>query len=207
MSVEFREWLLLRLRGTRYAQQALKGSIDDAAKRLGVQTDLLLEARADVMLDRHREGRQITRRNARQIDIFMPPTVYEAWKDECVARGVEGPTLLRSAIHHYLLHTWEPRDLLPHWRYDGKLYRCGRHASKFPRERADVTTGAWRALQQRARLQGASAAMVMRGLVQDILGGGFRTIPLVPAGNLYDDEKRYVTSVRAADVLPKRRRR
>lgn len=200
MSLEFREWLLLRLRNTAYAQQGYgKGeSLEEVAVRIGVQPDLLREAQAEVMLERKAQGHMLLRRNARQIDLFMPPVVFEAWKAECESRGVEGSTLLRSSIHHYLLGTWEPQDLIPYWRFQGKRYRCGRHKSAFPRERAEITTGAWRALCRRGDQMGASAAMVIRGIVHDILGGGFRTIALVPTGNLYDDEERYVLTSGAA---------
>jgi len=205
MSYEgFRAWIGARLLGTQYATIRVDDSdIDAVAKKLGVDADLLLEVRAQAIIDLHDRGlaQPISNTKARlaldqvsqrlyQYQMWFPPEVFEVWRLECGRRGVHPPTFIRSLIHHYLLGTREPSPLQD-WSWEGTLYRGYR--SGRVSERAAIPHGAKRALIRRSTLLGTRSTHVVRALILGAMRGDYQSLPLVTSGMMYDDESRYYT--------------
>lgn len=198
----FRAWVGARLLGTKYATVRIDDrDIDAVAKKLGVDADLLLEVRAQAVIDLHDRGLAPSISNSGkrymeeaavrlyQYQIWFPAPVFEAWRLECDRRGVHAATLLRSLIHYYLLSTREPAPL-QNWVWEGKLYRGGVERMA---EKAVIPHGAKRALLRRAILRGARAVHIVRALILAAMRGEYQRVPLVTAGMMYDDESRYYT--------------
>jgi len=201
----FRAWVGARLLGTQYATIRIDDSdIDAVAKKLGVDPDLLLEVRAQAIIDLHDRGlaqpisnsqnqrRSLDEATQRlyQYQMWFPPPVFEAWRHECDRRGVHAATFLRSLIHYYLLSTREPEPLQD-WSWEGKLYRGYRRERVD--ERAVIPHGAKRALLRRATLRGTRSTHIVRALILGAMRGEYQSVPLVTSGMMYDDESRYYT--------------
>lgn len=196
----FRAWLARRLLGTSYATIRIADSeIDGIAKRLGIDPDLLLEVRAKALLDLHERGlarplsnrheaRAQAERALYQLKVWTPRDVRDAWNEECVRRGVQGPTLLRSVIHAYLLGGREP-DPAPSWVLRGRLVPDDR-STKLD-ERAVISHGAKHALMRRAAVRNTKSMRIVRALMMEVLRGEHMGVPLVSAGMMFEDETRY----------------
>lgn len=197
MPISFRDWLIARIRLTKYATNIIPDErIDRVAMKLGVQPDVLLAARAEMRILRAERG-FLRNVRYRQIEMTMPPEIWEAWKDECAFREIDGPALLRSIVHDYLLSSYEPKEPLRHWRFRGKLYFASRQTRNSARERAGIPMGAIRALNARAGKTGATAHGIMRSLMIEVLEGGYRGVRIVDAKSMYDDERRYAEEAAA----------
>lgn len=209
LSQSFRAWLAERLRETKFARGVIPDDeIDVIAKRLGVEPDLLLEVRAAMRVEMHKEGRRMPRgptvpgdvqarhRRVYQLHLYIPIEIFPFWKDECEFRGIEGSVLLRSIIHAYLLSKYEPQDVLTGWRWKGKRYKTpqSQQRGKVGLERTVIPQGAKRALARRARRSGTTSTAIVRGLVLEALRGLHRVIPLVEPAMMWDDEGRYEAS-------------
>lgn len=101
----FRQWLVDKVRATAHAREPLnEKQILIRASELGVQPSVLQEARAayrkQAMRDGVRIGEGRKRRGTRhwQCKLHFPEEVYEVWKQECSARGVDGSALFRSLL-------------------------------------------------------------------------------------------------------------
>lgn len=201
----FRAWLAERLLGTKYATGPLADhQIDAAAKKLGVDPDLLVEVRAEARIALHSKGfappisnrrskqrKTIsgeTQRRLYQYRMWLPRGVAKVWEAECQLRGVRGPALLRSLVHFYLLGAREPAPE-PTWRWEGRIYPFNRE--KDLEERATLPHGAKRALMQRANLQNVPASAVVRALMLEAMKGEHRRLPPMQAAQMFDDESRY----------------
>ena len=204
-AAQFRNWLVERLLGTRFSAMAIDDSrIDAVANLLGVSPELLLEARTRARLERYERGLPGSRlRHSKpgageahhrlyQYNLFMPEVILKAWEEECTYRDVDGPVLLRSLIHSYLLGSREPepREI---WHWKGRSYPMGSadERAKF-RERATIPIGAKRALTVRSIRLGTQPTRIVRALVTEVLDGAHRGIPLVETAMMYDDEERYL---------------
>lgn len=201
----FRKWVGARLLGTKYATIRIDDSdIDAVAKKLGVDADLLLEVRAEAIIDLHKRGlapaisngtkrrqslEEVTKR-IYQYQIWFPQPIFDAWRIECARRGVHASTFLRSLIHYYLLSSREP-GALRDWVWEGQLYRG--YTKGGVDERAVIPHGAKRALMRRASIQGTRSSHIVRALILAAMRGEYQSIPLVSAGMMYDDESRYYT--------------
>ncbi len=199
----FRSWIGARLLGTQYATIRIDDrDIDAVAKKLGVDADLLLEVRAQAIIDLHARGlaqpisnnskKSLDEANVRlyQYQIWFPVPVFEAWRLECDRRGAHPATFLRSLIHHYLLGRREPVPL-NEWVWEGKLLRPG--LKDRLAEKAVIPHGAKRALLRRATLRGTRPTPIVRALIIGAMRGEYQSVPLVTSGMMYDDESRYYT--------------
>jgi hypothetical protein len=74
--------------------------------------------------------------------------------------------------------------------YRGREYRCSAKVNEF-QEKTLITHGAWRALRRRADRHGCAAAAILRALVLEVLDGEHRSVTLIDARVMYDDEDRY----------------
>ena len=201
----FRAWVGARLLGTQYATIRIDDSeIDAVAKQLGVDAELLLEVRAQAIIELHERGLAQPISNNRknrqspdeamkrlyQYQIWFPAEVFSAWTLECERRAVHPATFLRSLIHSYLLSSREP-VALQDWVWNGKLYRS--YKKNRIEERAVIPHGAKRALMRRSTLLGTRSAHVVRALILGAMKGDYPGIPLVTSAMMYDDENRYYT--------------
>lgn len=200
----FRAWLAGRLLGTKYATGPLADNqIDAAAKKLGVDPDLLVEVRAEARIALHQKGYAppISNRRSKRAEfetepqrrlyqyrMWMPRGIAKVWEAECQLRGVRGPALLRSLVHYYLLGAREPAPE-PTWRWEGRIYPFDR--DKDLEERATLPHGAKRALMRRANLQNVPASAVVRALMLEAMRGEHRRLPPLQAAQMFDDEARY----------------
>lgn len=198
----FRSWLFERLLGTRWATLPVEDAeIDALAQRLGVQPDVLLEARAEAKILQSKNGLRIA--SARpdesgrfkryyQFHLFMPPPVYKAWLEECAYRELRGPVLLRALIQEYLMGDKEPEPL-SFWYWKGKHYKMGKAELRSPYlERATITQGAKRALARRAKAIGTTSTAIARALIIEALSGEHRVVKLIEHSMMFDDETRYL---------------
>lgn len=195
----FRDWLIERLADSRHARIQLQDSeFDRVAVELGVQADVLAEARMVCKMRLMEAGRQPplgTKARGTSVYQFMirlPRVVSVAWDEECTARGQDGTALLRSALHAYLQGSVEPASLGAPWMYRGR--RVYVHRPDGLRIRAIITQGSRRALRLRATKLGSTPTAIARGLILKILAGGYRDVPLVEPRRMFDDEKRYNTN-------------
>jgi hypothetical protein len=201
----FREWLIERLIETKFARDAIPDAqIDAAAKQLGVDPDVLLDARARTRERRHEHGLRprmkklvpadVQARHSRlyQFHLYMPGELFRLWKDECAYRGIEGSTLLRALIHSYLLSSYEPTSPVTGWYWKGSRYRMGdAQIRRDFLERAVIPQGAKRALRRRAARFGGTSVGIVRALVLEAMAGKHRKVPVIDAGMMFDDEDRY----------------
>lgn len=205
--ISFREWLVERVMTSAPARYAklTDEQLKRIAKRMGVQVDVLIEARVRVVEQALQEkiqpplGDKVRGSRHYQFKIAMPEAVFRAWRAHAEDRGVDPQALLRSLIHHYLLGSDEPTYLLRKWLWQGKMMESHErtwertHKAGFPfRERALLTNGVKRALERRAQRKGCAATAIVRGLVLDTLEGKHPRIKIVDARTLYDDEDRYL---------------
>jgi hypothetical protein len=203
---EFRERLIELVIATRYARDPIKDeNIDRIAKSIGLDPDLLLEARVRYRIQRRRDGFQIPMGRKRcgtrhyQIKCDMPEQVYRDWKHEAARRGVDSAALMRSIMHAYLLGSYEPGPLLRRWQYKGqdltipkKQWESTKGKGAYPyKERSLVTWGSMRALRLRAERLGHRPTAIMRALILEILDGKFPHVRLIDAQSMFDDETRY----------------
>jgi len=171
--------------------------LDEVARRIGVQTDLLAEVRARARIERitgESTARFPAGKRVKTYELYFPNLIYEAWCEECRFRGVEGATLLRSIIHEFLL---SDRDLAPEervhlWYWKGRRYILPQNDPKKYRLSMNIPYGAYRALQLRARKMKTSVAVLARTFVFEAMAGKHPTIPLIEPRVMYDDENRYL---------------
>jgi hypothetical protein len=199
MGVPFRRWLSNRLLGTEFASIPIADDkIDEVAKKIGVDPDLLVEVRMRARVLRATDGVQdpmgVMRKGTRHVQqiLPMPEEIHKAWREECDFRGVDGSALMRSLIHAYLLGKEEPTQVLRQWVYRGKTYKLPDRNNRYKfRERCMIPHGAKRALMRRAHRRGSTISALMRALVLEAMAGKHRTLTLIESRSMYDDEDRY----------------
>jgi hypothetical protein len=164
------------------------------AKRIGVQVDVLLEARVNAKLQLARAGRDygVTTSVLLQLDFAREP--WEMWQKHCESWGVTGSLLLRSLVHLYLQGNYEPPlNFSTGWLWQDRqlpVVRGGRC-----REKTHVTRAALDVLRHRASLRGDSIAGLLRALVVENMKGSFGRpglIQLVEVRHMFGDRSRYV---------------
>lgn len=194
----FRDWLIDRLRGTRWATEPLSPArARKVAKVLGVQYDLLMEVRADTLIARAREGfRPGGRQEERttKIKISYPAEIKAEFEEYCESRALTPSSLMRSVLHAYLRGSYEPLQSRSHtWIWKGKAYRFKATYNYKHCTQLRVPHGAKRALQIRARGLGTTPHAIMRALVLETMEGKFgqADLQIVDTLAMYDDETKY----------------
>ncbi len=203
----FRDRIVELVIASKYVRDLIPDDkIDAVAKKIGVDPEVLVEARMRFRVQKKLDGYQVPlgrkRRGTRhyQFKLAMPAPLYRIWRDEADFRGIEPSALLRSLIHAYLLGSYEPKQVLRYWVYEGKTWITSERAWEkknkkgfASRERALITLGAMRALRVRAHRRGHVPTAVVRALVIEVLDGKHRSMTIVDAQSMYDDETRYRT--------------
>lgn len=197
---EFRRWLVDRLVGTEHATRRIEDDkLDDYAARIGVQPDVLIEARIKARhlvvegKSRHALSDE-TRPGYRTyfVKVRMPPRVLKRWQEECERRDVESSVLLVSLLHNYLSGRREPvQQFLDRkwWHLDGRRLLVAKISEIGAT--ALVSRGAWRALKIRATRLGEFRATVIRALMLEAMNGMHMDLPIVYLHAMLDDEHRY----------------
>lgn len=206
----FRSWLIDRVSKTAFASYVIPDEqLDDRARELGVQTDVFIEARL-LNKERHlKAGIAPSAGNKKkaksphwQLELLMPPYVFQQWKAAAKSRGLDGSAILRSLVNAYLSSTFEPQAISKHWILHGVVYKVPsfggwlrEHGHRYPyRERALIPPGARRALIIRAERRGCPPTTLANNLVMLMLNGLWAhpgTLPIVDCRSMYDDENRY----------------
>lgn len=196
--LKFRDWVVEHLARTGHARVTLKDEdFDKFAETLGVQADVLAEARALLKMRLSSAGRaqprgtRVKGSGVYRLKMRVPEEILRAWKAECVERTCDSTTLFRSVIHAYLQGSAEPKSLGAHWKYRGRHMEVSR--SKAITLQASITPAALSALHRRALHHGSTPTAIGRGLVLEVLNGKYLDVSLVEPRRMFDDESRYNT--------------
>lgn len=185
--------------------------VDRVAAHIGVQPDVLLEARVRAKLkmnagfvtpaslnttqQRRRNRSELLTSGAhtnRQLILCFAREPWEAWDAHVKDWGVDGAALLRSLIHAYLLGTYEPEQINRYWIWDNRRLYIVRDGTC--RTKTWVPGGAHRALVVRSRMRGCSTMTMLRALVTENMSGKFGRrglLKIVDTRSMFDDEERY----------------
>jgi len=198
---QFRRWLVDRLKESSWP--TTREPIEEVARQLGLQPDVLLQATAELAAAREQAGRGVRpaagllptpRRDQPIIEMSVPKEIAAEWRGFCEARDLESNMLFRSLLHTYLSGSREPAWIQKRWKYRGATYKMHgtRRGKRWPhRIRSVVSQGALRALRRRAQRLGARPAAVLRGLVIDLLEGRFGYVKMTDVSAMWDDPNRY----------------
>lgn len=205
----FRRWLIHKLKRSRWAARRDE-SVEQTAKRIGVQPDVLREAQAELDAERQAEGKQplilgtgrVRRGPRKQVFVDMPQSIFEDYRQYCAIRGLPGAVVLRSVVHTLLSGPENPRWTGRGWFYRGQPVRMGNyaevaaaHGGAWPwNVKADVSDGAYRALIQRAEHLGCTYTALLRGALIELLEGRLtRLLIVTSSASMWADETRYWT--------------
>lgn len=201
----FRAWLIEHLSTSRWP--IYRDDTDEIiAKRIGVQVDVLQEARALVIARERKPDRKDARLGMprsqpfARFHIFLEPPeeIYLDWKAQCAHRDQIDACLLRSVVHHVLRlevqPSWVTGRRRKAWFYQKKwLGQANIREHEF-RIKTNVTAPCHRALTERARATHTTASAIVRWGVCAFLEGKFRNFEIVTSlDSLYNDANRYCT--------------
>lgn len=173
----------------------------ELAAALGIDVELLREASRQLAEARRRTGvdapigprRQGTATALPQLSVRMPKPAIEAWYRLAARLHMRPTSMLRGAVHEYLLDGIEPKRFDMRWVVDGRVYATPSGAKERAGVMATVVTRAARdALRVRAERLGVSRHTLLTALLNDVLSG--RRIvrrPLARIG-MYADVRRYL---------------
>lgn len=172
-------------------------AIERTAERMGIRTDVLLEARVRTRLKMTAAGVPPPvsvryKQHNLQLILCFPEVVWEKWVKHVDDWGVDSGALLRSLIQAYLLGSWEPETVNNRWIWEGRHEPVVR--SGLCRAKTYVTRGARMALTVRARMLGCSVMAVLRALVIANMNGTFGrrgVLKIIDTRSMFDDETRY----------------
>lgn len=185
----FREWLLEQLKLSRWSVMD-RESVAEAAKRLGVQEDILEQA-----INERASGKRLHSRRElveqRLLKLWMPKEVGADFVTYCKVLSVTPAMMLRSATHSFLLNPiTTPMMLDRRWIYRGRRYSA--QALTRHHLMCRVSRGAMQAVDFHARKLKVPTAWLLKGLALDVLEGRTRQIKIVTAGEMWGDPKRYL---------------
>lgn len=201
----FRAWLVDRVSEARLRKVAGQ-TLEDRARYLGVQPDVLIEAdkrrlERHASVGRFASNREVHGRAAHdaytyRIQLYMPPVIAKPFDEVCEIKGITASTLGRAVVHTLLLSPNNPRWYGTGWLYKGKLYsedRCqtGKRAPQSVTKQFIISTGADIALRRRAERAGTHKTALVRGAIIDLLEGHTGKLIYSDTGSMYNDPDRY----------------
>ena len=200
----FRRWLIDKVKRSRWVTYTTD-TVESVARRVGVQTEVILQAQRELAEERRAEGKapvvlgtgRVRKGKRRQIDVDMPKDVHHDWLLYCKTRDMPGSVVIRSLIHTLLSGPENPSWIGRTWRYRGRTLRLTGYKDYIKRGwpynvKTDVSEGAVRALMLRARDIGCTPTAVVRGAVIDLLEGRTKRLNIVTSADaMWDDETRY----------------
>lgn len=203
----FRRWLIDKLKVTRWT----KAPSVELARRLGVQVDVLLAAQQEMDQENRAAGRPLTRlgeptvarppraRKA-QLTMQLPAEVHMRWQAVARARGLTSSSLLRSAVHTFLLQPEPPyHPPTSGWVVQGVVQSLPWSPQKgkgwWPYwVNTSLTRGAKEALTRRARVMGCSEFGLIRSIMLDVVEGQLGHLTyLTSFTGMWDDPEKYLT--------------
>lgn len=194
--LRFREWLVKQLSVARWSAP-LSTPLPDLARELGVQEDVILEARALREEELRRRGKGGIAHGRRRylgsdnaiVKVDTNAPIQKLWDDLRKTLGLETATLLRSLLHHFLLHPVRPKNLSKTWVYHGKIYRGPRTKTQLITR---LTRGAQVAFDTHASEYDVPPTALARGLVIECLEGRTQKLKIVSFRELWGDPERYL---------------
>lgn len=189
---DFRRWLVGKLAMSRWPVR--RGDTDETmGRRLGVQPDVLAEARLVMQRVMAKKGDGRTRRlgmpragdgKLPRHHIFLEPprAVHADWCAYCTRRRLTTAVVLRSAIAHVLTLPAQPASLhsgRAAWRYRGQFQGQDNIRNHEFRIKTNLSEAMFRALGERAAATGVTPSAIARWAVTALLEGALeRTRPL-----------------------------
>lgn len=169
---------------TRWARADV--DVDKLGPRLGVQPDVLRDARA-------RYGARPVIETCAFV-LQMPERIFLDWTRACELQALDGGLMLRGLVQAMLLNAKKPTWTSKGWMYRGRRMAMSgvSHGQNWPwKQKTMLSRGAERALVEIAdHLQITKTALV-RGQVIDYLEGKAPRIILMGADSMSNDPKRY----------------
>lgn len=198
---QFRCWLVDRVSEARVHKVAGQ-SLEDLARYLGVQPDVLEEATKKRherieqagfrATNREVHGRAGHRVYTRVIPLYVPREVMDPIRALCEQRDILPVGLFRAVIHTFLLSSRNPTWQNKGWLYQGKCYSGSISAPGNSKYQVRISTGAHIALTRRAEVRGATLTGLVRGAILDMLEGRTKKLIYVDTAGMYNDPHRYV---------------
>lgn len=183
----FRSQIIYQLSQTAFvANRYVEAQIPELCRVLGVQQDVLLEARI-LYKERQRHSNRLDfeRRTTGHITTrlkkipkrtigpsqYMGVTVATHFREEAVRRQVSTMMLHVSLYYHYLMGTWEPTYIYDSWQHiSEKRYKCSPEGQIQP---ADMNIVAAQAMKYRARKLNTNVSALCRTLIMEMIQGNF----------------------------------
>jgi hypothetical protein len=202
----FRDWLIQKVALARWAV-FLDETDEEAAKRLGVQVDVLKEAnfvfkeriRRQRLPDGQRLGKRTVYGRKRKLYVFLEPpkAIYGEWAAHIARQGITQSTLLRSVVHLVLQSPTQPAWLgerrKRNWIFQGQWLGQDRIRNHEFRISATVSEGAERALRLRAENTHVTPSAIARWAVCLYVNGQLPKLQIVSAAHaMYRKPEQYV---------------
>jgi hypothetical protein len=198
----FRAWLVERVSEAKLRLPKDQKTLEDQARYLGVQPDVLEEAATKRSERIEASGHQVSRRDVyaagheiytRVVALYMPPEIRRLLQGICDVRRISMHDLERAATHTLLLSGKLPSYSGKGWFYKGKRYGVGTGKVKERlKEQFRISVGAYIALTRRAEINGATATGLIRGALIDVLEGRTKQLVYVDTSAMYNDPERYL---------------
>ena len=206
---QFRRFLIRKLAETSWSSRFKDDTIENIARHLGVQTDVLLDAQrySNSLTERatsvaglapikvRHNGQRIAVGHQMTVQIRTPELIRDVWNTHCSLGGYTDPVLLRSIIHFGLMRPEQPYWLGFGWPYKGSVYHCkGVKTGTWPWWiRTRIAAGAKAALIRRARASRIAIQGFVRGLVLDLLVGRIQSFDTITEVSQMFEADRYFT--------------
>lgn len=194
----FRGWLVDRIKDTQWVVFNDE-ELEDEARRLGVQPDVLIDAQKQLDADREKAALPKTRigmprfSHGQVFDVVVPQQMKIDFEERARSRGLATNCLARSIIHWMLLGSWVPSYYGSSCMYGGEVVKMTvSPKNKWPWcIRTKITRGAATALKKRADFLKTSGRSLVRGAFIDYLD--YRIdVPVVPTIKLmFSDPDKY----------------
>ena len=205
----FRAWLVDRVSEAKLRKVAGQ-SLEDRARYLGVQPDVLVEAdqrrlERVASVGRFASNREVHGRAAHdsytcRVRLYMPIVIAKPFDELCQIKGVTTSMLGRAIVQTLLLSAHNPRWYGTGWLYKGKFYTEDRLVTDNGNERSSavsvikqfvISTGADIALRRRAERAGCTKTALVRGAIIDLLEGHTGKLVYADTASMYNDPDRY----------------
>lgn len=180
----FRKWLVRRVKLSRWVT-LVRETDEDLAARIGIQPDVLRDARAELRQDQAARGlpqREVGGRRTfapgelQEFFMNVPPAVKADVTAFCALRSVTNGTLLRSVVNLALTDRTKP-EKIRNWTYRGVREPYSR---KWPGILTTLPQGTLRALQDVANSRKTRPTAILRSILIDLLEGRVQRLKLVP---------------------------
>jgi hypothetical protein len=203
-----------KLAETRWTGWGKDTIIEDLARSLGVQPDVLLDAHRYLrsLTDRgtvvaglapikmRSNGQRVSVGTKMTINLVMPKEIHAEWLIYRKLGMFTDSVLLRSLIHYGLIRPEQPQWVGRGWPFKGKVYHCLGWSKLKATEvswpwtvSTRISYGAKTALLRRASSMRITIRAFIRGLVIDLLSGSIQSFDTVTEASQMFEVDRYFT--------------